>query len=86
MCVFWNALFLLSDSEIGKKSGIKKMHVINFKIETDPNMKFFDFGAFQKNAYAIMWKIYILHAFWEIKTTRIRSLSELYRCVFRVRN
>ena len=40
--IFWNAPFFLSDSEIGK------MHMINFKIENEPKMKFFDFGAFQK--------------------------------------
>ena len=32
-----------------RKSGIsKKMHVINFKIEKEPKMKFFDFRAFRK--------------------------------------
>ena len=32
-----------------KKWGISKNeHVINFKIEKEPKMKFFDFGAFQK--------------------------------------
>ena len=35
-----------------KKLGHLKKHVISFKTEKEPKLKFFDFGAF-KNAYAI---------------------------------
>jgi len=53
----------ISDSENGKmghfkktnirKWGIsKKKHVINFKTEKEPTMKFFDFLAFQKKTNA----------------------------------
>ena len=34
-----------------KKWNISKKHVINFKTEKEPKIKFFDLGAFQKNAY-----------------------------------
>ena len=37
------------NSENGNKLVIsKKKHVINFKTEKEPKMKFFDFGAFKK--------------------------------------
>ena len=34
--------------KMGKWGISKNYHVINFKIEKEPKMKFFDFGAFQK--------------------------------------
>ena len=48
-----------------RKSGIsKKMHVINFKTEKKPKMKFFDFRAFRKKwAKAITWINHLSHAF-----------------------
>ena len=38
--------------EYKKVGHFEKKHVINFKTEKEPKMKFFDFGAF-KMAYAI---------------------------------
>ena len=42
--LFLNASFFLSDSE---------MHVINFKTEKEPKMKFFDFEAIRKNGKSL---------------------------------
>ena len=36
------------------KNGAFKKHVIKFETEKEPKLKFYDFGAFAKNAYAIM--------------------------------
>ena len=45
-----------------RKSGIsKKMHVINFKTEKKPKMKFFDFRAFRKNRQKLSREKYIFH-------------------------
>ena len=42
--IFCNDPFFLSDS---KNGAFRKKHVINFETLKQPQMKFFDFGAFQ---------------------------------------
>ena len=50
-----------------EKWDISKKHVINFKTEKGPNMKFFDFGTFQnKMQIAITWQNHHSRAFWGI--------------------
>ena len=46
----WNAPFFpFSESDQEKWSISNNWHVINFKTEKEPKIKFFDFGAFQIN-------------------------------------